>query len=87
MTHAAANENGAQFFITLAEAPWLDGNYSVIGQLKEGEDVLLSLRQGDRLTSVRILSGEETLVPINWPQIESHWREVNEKKKIKAAQR
>lgn len=31
---------GSQFFITLAEAPWLDGRHAVFGRLIGGQDVL-----------------------------------------------
>lgn len=30
------NRNGPEFFITLSDAPWLDGRYTVIGRVVEG---------------------------------------------------
>lgn len=36
----ARNSAGSQFFITLAETPFLDGEYAVFGEIIEGEEVL-----------------------------------------------
>ncbi|WP_299360360.1 peptidylprolyl isomerase [uncultured Paracoccus sp.] len=37
----------SQFFIDLAPAPFLDGEYTVVGQLIEGWDVLNAVKKGD----------------------------------------
>lgn len=37
----------SQFFIDLAPAPFLDGQYTVVGQLVEGWDVLNAVKKGD----------------------------------------
>lgn len=49
------NSASSQFYITLDEAHFLDGNYAVFGQVVEGMDVVLSLRAGDRMKSVKII--------------------------------
>jgi cyclophilin family peptidyl-prolyl cis-trans isomerase len=65
MAHGAdPNTNGSQFFICYQAQPYLDGNYSVFGQLVEGWDVLLSLTPrdpdqnpqfvGDRIIAIKI---------------------------------
>ncbi len=44
----------SQFYVTLAEAHFLDGNYAVFGQVTEGLDVVQSLRVGDKMEKVSI---------------------------------
>ncbi|WP_439957674.1 peptidylprolyl isomerase [Paracoccus albicereus] len=44
---ASPDSANSQFFIDLAPAPFLDGQYTVVGQLVEGWDVLNSIKKGD----------------------------------------
>lgn len=46
MANAGPNTNGSQFFITVAPAPWLNGNYSIFGQVVSGQSV------ADRISEV-----------------------------------
>ncbi|MBC9247018.1 peptidylprolyl isomerase [Paracoccus sp. 11-3] len=41
------NSANSQFFIDLAPAPFLDGQYTVVGQLIDGWDVLNQIKKGD----------------------------------------
>lgn len=41
------NSANSQFFIDLAPAEFLDGQYTVVGQLVEGWDVLNAIKKGD----------------------------------------
>jgi len=41
------NSANSQFFIDLAPAPFLDGEYTIVGQLIEGWDVLDAIKLGD----------------------------------------
>ena len=45
------NSANSQFFIDLAPAQFLDGEYTVVGQLIEGWDVLDSIKRGDAATN------------------------------------
>ena len=37
MANSGPNSNGAEFFISLGDAPWLTGKYTVIGKVVEGQ--------------------------------------------------
>lgn len=53
----------AQFYITLADLDFLDGNYAVFGYVTNGMNVVDQIQQGDRITSARVISGLENLKP------------------------
>lgn len=46
---------GSQFYITLAPAHFLDGQYTVFGRVTSGMEVVDTIKIGDRITSVKIL--------------------------------
>jgi peptidyl-prolyl cis-trans isomerase B (cyclophilin B) len=46
---------GSQFYITYGPQPHLDNNYTVFGKVVSGMEAVDRIRQGDRMTSVRIV--------------------------------
>jgi peptidyl-prolyl cis-trans isomerase B (cyclophilin B) len=48
---------GSQFYICLGPQPFLDGNYTVFGQVTEGLDVVHAIAKGDVIESVKIERG------------------------------
>lgn len=49
---------GSQFYICLGPQPFLDGQYTVFGQVTEGLDVVKSIERGDVMKSVTIENAE-----------------------------
>ena len=47
-----------QFYILLAPAKFLDGNYTVFGKVVQGLDVLRKIEKGDKVKSIKVLDGE-----------------------------
>ncbi len=45
---------GSQFYITLEEIPFLDGDYTVFGQVVGGMDAVIQLRAGDKMDKVTV---------------------------------
>jgi peptidylprolyl isomerase len=54
MANAGPNTNSSQFCIMLGDRSYLDGNYTVFGDVVEGMDVVMRIVQGDVVESVRI---------------------------------
>lgn len=55
------NSASSQFYFTLSDLEFLDGNYAVFGYVTEGMDVIDNIQQGDRIQSARVVSGAENL--------------------------
>ncbi|NJM95614.1 MAG: peptidylprolyl isomerase [Acaryochloridaceae cyanobacterium CSU_5_19] len=49
----------AQFYFTLADVSFLDGDYAVFGSVIEGMDVVDQIQQGDRIESAKVTKGLE----------------------------
>jgi peptidyl-prolyl cis-trans isomerase B (cyclophilin B) len=54
MANAGPNTNGSQFFITHVKTDWLDGKHTVFGQVRSGQEVVDSIKQGDVIKGVTI---------------------------------
>ena len=51
---SSPNSAGSQFYIVLNDAPFLNRQYTVFGQVVEGLDVVRQIRAGDVMTTVTI---------------------------------
>lgn len=54
MANAGPNTGGSQIFITHVATPWLDGKHAVFGKVIEGQDVVDSIAQGDKILSIKL---------------------------------
>lgn len=62
MANAGPNSNGSQFFITHCPTPHLDGKHAVFGEVTSGQDVVDSIKQGDKIESIDILDSPDELL-------------------------
>lgn len=51
----------SQFYIALADLPFLDGNYAVFGYVTDGMEIVDQIQQGDRIESVKVIEGADNL--------------------------
>jgi len=51
----------SQFYIALADLPFLDGSYAVFGYVTEGIEVVDQIQQGDRIDTAKVTQGLENL--------------------------
>jgi peptidyl-prolyl cis-trans isomerase A (cyclophilin A) len=66
MANSGPDSNGCQFFVTVAETPWLNGRHTIFGQVTEGFDTvqaIASTQTGaqDRPTEDIVLDGIDVL--------------------------
>jgi len=55
MANGGPHTNGSQWCITLGDRSYLDGDYTVFGQVVEGMGVVMSIVQDDEVRTVRIV--------------------------------
>jgi peptidyl-prolyl cis-trans isomerase B (cyclophilin B) len=51
----------SQFYFTLADIAFLDGNYAVFGKITQGLEIIDTIQQGDKITSAKVTQGIENL--------------------------
>jgi peptidylprolyl isomerase/peptidyl-prolyl cis-trans isomerase B (cyclophilin B) len=67
MANAGPATNGSQFFITTVPTPHLDYQHTIFGEVLEGQENILSLRERDPQTATENGSALETVVIITDP--------------------
>ncbi len=61
LTHTSGGMNGSQFFITYTALPELDGQFTIIGRVIEGGNVLNALRPRNPESDVILLPADRLL--------------------------
>lgn len=72
--------NGSQFFITLGEAPHLDGQYSIFGKVTAGMDVAGQIQKGDSIEDIEIVDSAGPL----FARMSARIKEWNQKLEARA---
>jgi cyclophilin family peptidyl-prolyl cis-trans isomerase len=86
MANAGPHTNTCEYYITLADRSYLDGNYTLFGEVVDGMDVVNKIVQGDTTYSVTIVragaDAEKFTVndDIFKDLVEKQWRKVNYEK-------
>lgn len=60
MANRGPHTNGSQFYITLGDRSYLDGDYTVFGEVIAGMDVVLAIVQDDVINEVKIVRSGDT---------------------------
>jgi peptidyl-prolyl cis-trans isomerase A (cyclophilin A) len=64
MANAGPGTNGSQFFVTVAETPWLNGKHTIFGQVIEGYDVI------ERISKVDTGAQDRPMEPVTIESVE-----------------
>jgi cyclophilin family peptidyl-prolyl cis-trans isomerase len=83
MANSGPNTNTCEYYITLADRSYLDGNYTLFGEVVDGMDVVNKIVQGDTTLSVTIVragpEAEKFVVNdyIFKELLDKQWKKVN----------
>ncbi|MGD0756059.1 MAG: peptidylprolyl isomerase [Bacteroidales bacterium] len=83
MANSGPNTNTCEYYITLADRSYLDGNYTLFGEVIDGMDVVNNIVQGDTTRSVTIVragpEAEKFIVndEVFKELLSKQWRKVN----------
>lgn len=55
MANSGKATNGSQFFITHVPTQWLDNKHTVFGEVIEGQNVVVKIKQDDQINSIEII--------------------------------
>jgi cyclophilin family peptidyl-prolyl cis-trans isomerase len=92
MANDGPNTNTCEYYITLADRSYLDGNYTLFGEVVDGMDVVNSIAKGDTTYSINIkrLGPDTEKFIVNDSSfkvlLDNQWKKVNmdkQEKKIK----
>ena len=83
MANDGPNTNTCEYYITLADRSYLDGNYTLFGEVIEGLDVVNNIVQGDTTLSITIVragaeAGKFIVNDVTFKElVDKQWKKVN----------
>jgi peptidylprolyl isomerase len=89
MANAGPNTNTCEYYITLGDRSYLDGNYTLFGEVADGMDVVNKIEQGDTTLSVTIVraGADAENFQVNDPaflkMVDNQWKRVNREREDK----
>jgi len=89
MANGGPNTNTCEYYITLADRSYLDGNYSLFGEVVDGMDVVNKIVQGDTTHTISIVragaEAEKFIVnDSTFKELaDKQWRKVNREKETR----
>jgi cyclophilin family peptidyl-prolyl cis-trans isomerase/FKBP-type peptidyl-prolyl cis-trans isomerase len=93
MANGGPNTNTCEYYITLGDRSYLDGNYTLFGEVVDGMDVVNKIVQGDTTFTVTIVragpEAEKFIVndAVFKDLVDKQWRKVNYEKSLREAQK
>jgi len=92
MANGGPNTNTCEYYITLADRSYLDGNYTLFGEVADGMDVVNKIEKGDTTHSITIIragtDAEKFIVNDDTFKelVAKQWKKVNYERDFKATQ-
>jgi len=80
MANAGPGTNGSQFFITHVPTPHLNGKHTIFGVVKEGQNIVNTIQQGDKIESIEVKGDYSALFDANKAQLDE-WNKILDKNK------
>jgi len=80
MANAGPITNGSQFFITHVATPHLDGMHSVFGHVIEGQEIVNTIVQGDKIESIKIIRSGDKAKNFDAVKVFKNMQDENKKK-------
>ncbi|RRA90833.1 peptidylprolyl isomerase [Paenimyroides viscosum] len=84
MANAGPTTNGSQFFITHVPTPHLDGMHSVFGHVIEGQEIVNTIAQGDKIETIKIIRSGDKAKSFDAAKVFKESQEENQKKEQEA---